>query len=55
MSNESTISVTITATCAACGRALTIRDDRGSNRVQVEPCEACMESAYDDGRKEGAK
>lgn len=57
MSDEITITATITATCSECGAYLSTEDGpairSGPNHVKVSPCEECLKKAKEEGHKEG--
>jgi uncharacterized Fe-S center protein len=51
-----TVEFDIEATCNQCGSVLSVAKERavvaGEVRIEVDPCDKCMDNARDEGRRE---
>jgi len=48
----SEVRVDFEAVCATCGKALAI-NTKMTGLIEVDPCDYCMDNAYNEGIKEG--
>ena len=50
--NDMSSDLAVEVTCAHCGSTLNATCSK-TGELLVEPCESCMDGAYEDGRSEG--
>lgn len=47
------IRIDVQVWCAKCGKGLCRQSDGGAESVTVEPCQNCLDQAFDEGKDEG--